>query len=66
MASNEALPAVTLTPEEGAVPPAIEAASHSLIRRVVETPIQLGRDVLKIVMNGDMGEMLSSSSSHLN
>lgn len=66
MASNEALQTSTLTTEEGVVPPAIEAASRSLISRVIETPIQLGRDALKIVMNGDVGEMLSSSANHLN
>lgn len=44
---------------------AVRAAGQLSLRRIVELPIEIGRDIWKITMNGDLGEMLSSSANHL-
>jgi hypothetical protein len=44
---------------------AVEAIGKLSLRRVVAVPVDIGRDLAKVVMNGDVGEMLGSSASHL-
>jgi hypothetical protein len=43
---------------------AVSALGKLSLRRMVAIPIGVGRDIAKIVMNGDVGEMIGASASH--
>ena len=44
---------------------AVEAAGQLSLRSIVTFPLRLASDIGKIMMQGDLGEVLSSSSNHL-
>lgn len=67
MTDDERAPSILTEIEKADTPlEAVTKAGELSLRRVIKLPFEIGRDILKIVMNGDMGETLSSSSSHLN
>lgn len=52
--------------EEANSPAEVVSAMGSLpLRHIVATPISMGRDLLKIIMNGDAEEAVRASSRYL-
>lgn len=43
---------------------AVAAVGELSVRRVLAVPLKVGREILKIVMNGDVGETLSAAANH--
>jgi hypothetical protein len=66
MPENEQEPSLLQSIEDADSPIGVANVLGGLsLRHIAVAPISIGRDLLKIVMNGDAGEMVRASSSHM-